>query len=90
MPKFNVNGVDKESGLDTDVVIYADNEANAKAKAEIKGMVVTSVVIDNLDALAAAPGTAIQMNVQQIPRTPNNLGIASLILGILAQLICWV
>ena len=100
--------MDKESGFDTDLVVDADNEENAKVKAEMKGVVVTSVNIDDLDGLAAAvddrhkvrrrppseldhqatiaagPGAAIQINVQQMPHSTNSLGIASLVLGNIA------
>ena len=41
MPRFTIKGVDRESGLDTDLVVDAESEANAKAKAELKGVVVT-------------------------------------------------
>ncbi len=41
--RFRVSGVDKESGFDTSMVIDAESEANAKVKAELKGIVVTSV-----------------------------------------------
>lgn len=43
MPEYEISGVDRESGLDTSLVIHADSEANAKAKAELKGIVVTGV-----------------------------------------------
>lgn len=43
MSKFRIIGVDRESGMDTEVVIHAETEANAKAKAELRGVVVTSV-----------------------------------------------
>ena len=36
--------MDKESGFDTDVVVEAETEANARTKGELKGIVVTEVV----------------------------------------------
>ena len=43
MPRYTVCGVDRESQLDTEVVIEAATAANARAKAELRG-VVTEVV----------------------------------------------
>lgn len=41
--RFRLYGVDRDSGMDTDLVVEAASEENAKAKGEIKGMVVTRV-----------------------------------------------
>lgn len=41
--RFEVFGVDKESGMDTRDVISANSAANAKVKIELQGIVVTSV-----------------------------------------------
>jgi hypothetical protein len=43
MPQFTVEGVDRESQLETDLVIDASTKEAAKVKAELKGMVVTKV-----------------------------------------------
>jgi len=43
MPQFKIAGVDKESQLDTELVVEADTEANAKVKAELRGVVVTDI-----------------------------------------------
>ena len=44
MASFVVHGVDRESGLDTTLRIDASSSANARVKAELKGVVVTEVV----------------------------------------------
>ena len=41
--KFVVRGVDKDSGFETELVVEATTEVNARAKSELKGMVVTEV-----------------------------------------------
>lgn len=42
MAEFTVKGVDRKSGNDVEVQIEADNFANARAKAELRGIAVTS------------------------------------------------
>ncbi len=54
MPQFIVKGVDRESGFDTELKIDAESEANARVKAELKGVVVTDVS----DGRWAAPDDA--------------------------------
>jgi len=41
--KYTVVGVDKASGLDTQIVVDAVSPHNAKVKAQLKGVVVTNV-----------------------------------------------
>lgn len=41
--RFRVKGVDRESKMDCSSYYVADSEANARVKAELDGMVVTSV-----------------------------------------------
>jgi hypothetical protein len=41
--RFRVIGVDRESTLDVTDYITADSEANAKVKAELRGIVVTRI-----------------------------------------------
>jgi len=41
--KWKVSGVEKTSGEDTTWYIEAESRANAKVKAELKGMIVTAV-----------------------------------------------
>ena len=43
MPRLAVKGVDKQFGDDTELVIHADSESNARLKADLKGVVVISV-----------------------------------------------
>ena len=41
--RFDVFGVDRDSGLDTKIMVRAESPANARVKAELKGIVVTRV-----------------------------------------------
>lgn len=41
--QYRVVGVDRETGYDTDLVVEAQTRDNAKAKAELKGIIVTSI-----------------------------------------------
>jgi hypothetical protein len=41
--RFQIIGVDRESKLDTTWTVNADNEANAKVKAELEGIIVTRI-----------------------------------------------
>ena len=50
IPKYDIKGVDKKSCFDTDLFVHADTEENVRMKAEMKGIVVTSVNIDDLEA----------------------------------------
>ena len=68
MPKFNVKGVDRESGFDTDLVVHADNEENARVKAELKGVMVTMVEVNTSDHSAAA---LIDFHLKQIAERRN-------------------
>ena len=43
MPIYHVYGVDRESGYDTDLMVHADDAANARAKASLRGVEVTRV-----------------------------------------------
>ena len=45
--EFKAIGLDKQSGLETELVIQASSLANAKAQAEVKGMIVTDVLAWN-------------------------------------------
>lgn len=56
MPLYRVTGISKESGRDSSLVIDALTELNAKAKAELQGIVVTSVVDARRGATAADVG----------------------------------
>lgn len=41
--RFRIDGVDRESGMDTTWRCNADSQANARVKAELQGIVVTAV-----------------------------------------------
>lgn len=41
--RYEVIGVDRESKLDTTLVVNADSEANAKVKAELEGIIATQI-----------------------------------------------
>jgi hypothetical protein len=41
--RYRVSGVDRESKMDTSLVLRADSAANAKVKAELEGVIVTAV-----------------------------------------------
>ncbi len=41
--RFRVVGVDRESKLDTSLVVHAESTANARAKGELQGIIVTNV-----------------------------------------------
>ncbi|NQV80625.1 MAG: hypothetical protein HQ495_08725 [Alphaproteobacteria bacterium] len=47
MARYTIRGVDRETGMDTERSILADTPANAKVKAELKGIVVTEVLLPN-------------------------------------------
>ena len=64
MPRYTVCGVDRESQLDTEVVIEAATAANARAKAELRGVVVTEVVGEH----QPPPSTSSPPPVRQAPR----------------------
>ena len=48
MPKFWIKGVDRESGFDTEFSLWADDQNNAKIKADLEGVTVTSVTMADL------------------------------------------
>ncbi len=41
---YRVAGVDKQSRADRDIIVQADSRANAQVKAELDGIIVTSVI----------------------------------------------
>lgn len=77
MPEYEISGVDRESGLDTSLVIHADSEANAKAKAELKGIVVTGVrdprAVDVLPARRVPEPTRYEYNPPPQPPQPQQV-----------------
>lgn len=70
MPAFHVKGVDKESGFDTELTMHADTADNARIKAEIKGIVVTSVAPHEPPA-AQPPPPPPQQPPLQLPPTEH-------------------
>jgi hypothetical protein len=101
--KFNVTGADKDTGESIEMTIEAADESAAQDVAHRKGIMVSRVAPA---ALAARPPIAHAVPVSQPleqghfrgapvvniapPRRGNSLGIAALVLGILAFLICWI
>ena len=45
--KVIVKGVDKSSGMDTELVVYAESQENAQVKPELRDMIVTSCKLSN-------------------------------------------
>lgn len=100
--KFSVTGADKETGDSIEMTIEAADESAAQEVAHRKGIMVSRVA----PVLATRPPIAHAVAVQQPleqghfrgapvvniapPRRGNSLGIAALVLGILAFLICWI
>jgi hypothetical protein len=44
---FKIVGVDRETKMDVTTYVSADNSANAKVKAELEGIIVTKVELEN-------------------------------------------
>ena len=68
MPSFVVLGVDRQSGMDTRVRVDAESPANARVKAELKGILVTDV--RNQDG-GAATAPAFEADYQPPPAPPS-------------------
>ena len=91
MPKYTVHGVDRESGMDTELVVHADSEANAGAKAGLKGVLATRIVINDVAQTAPTTATPVTppagVDVQTIEQTSKKwkfitlMGIISLLSG---------
>ena len=45
MPKFRIKGIDRKSGFDTELSLWANDENNVKVKADLEGVAVTSVTL---------------------------------------------
>jgi hypothetical protein len=103
--RFSISGADKETGGDIEIIVEASSKAAAQEIANRKGILVSRIVA-NAARVGTTPLQALTSVVQQQaeqghqrgaavinvspPRRGNSLGIASLILGILAFLICWI
>lgn len=102
--KFSIVGADKETGDNVEMTVEAASEAAAKEVAHRKGILVSkvaSVVVAAPRPMASPPpaeprrleqGHVINAPVVNValPRRGSSLGIAALVLGILAFLICWI
>src|SRR3954454_1738223 len=98
MPQFVVFGANKQNGRELQMAIEATSVLDAAEQANEMGLLVRDV--QSVTAIAPAPPPpqyaqpARPMNytatVHMVQRRSNSLGIASLILGILAFLICWI
>ncbi len=103
--KFSISGADKDTGDTIEMTIEAPNEAAAQEAAHRKGILVSRVAPVVLHQPAAPPAplpAPVYAPVEQghyrgapviniaPPRRGSSLGVASLVLGVLAFLICWI
>ena len=44
MPQYTVKGIDRDSGFDTEVVVEADSEAQVRAEAGARGILIKEVI----------------------------------------------
>ncbi len=104
--KFSVTGVDKDTGESIEMTIDAANEAAAQEVANRKGIMVAKVAALALRPAqppapvyaAPPPPTPLEQGHYRgapvvniaTPRRGNSLGVASLVLGIVAFMICWI
>lgn len=103
--KFNVTGADKDTGDAMEMTIEAADESAAQEIANRKGIMVSRVApmvaqqVQPLSPVYAQQPTqpleqghfrgAPVINIAP-PRRGNSLGVASLVLGIIAFVICWI
>lgn len=93
--RYTVVGADRETGEGMELTVEAQHLSEAKERAYLKGMVVSHVV----PVIAAAPHRpqpeqghiygAPVINVA-MPRRGNSCGVAAIVLGLVAFLICWI
>jgi len=103
--KFSIIGADKDTGDTIEMTIEAPNEAAAQEAAHRKGIMVSRVAPVVLHQPAATPSplpAPVYAPVEQghyrgapviniaLPRRGSSLGVVSLVLGILAFIICWI
>ncbi len=100
--KYRVTGADRDTGESIELTIEAPDEAAAGEVADRKGITVGAVLPVAAPAQAVAPTHSAYQRVEHghyrgapivniaPPRRGSSLGIASLILGVLAFLICWI
>jgi hypothetical protein len=100
--RFNIVGADKDTGEPIEMAVEATDEAAVHEVAHRKGIMVSRIT----PALATRPAATRHVAATQplepghiygapviniaAPRRGSSLGIASLVLGILAFLICWI
>ena len=102
--KYNIRGADQDTGEDIELTVEATDEEAAKDYAHRKGIMVTAVSRGLVKAepevhTRRIPATspvetghyqnAPIVNVA-VPRRGSSLGVAAIIMGILAFLICWI
>lgn len=101
--KFNVTGADQDTGEPIEMTVEAPDEAGAQEVAHRKGIMVSRVApaLATRPPAQARPVAVAQpleqghyrgapvVNIAP-PRRGNSLGVAALVLGILAFLICWI
>lgn len=101
--RFTVTGADQDTGEPIELTVEAPDEAGAQEVAHRKGIMVSRVAPT---ALATRPPAAQARPVAQSleqghyrgapvvniapPRRGNSMGVASLVLGVIAFLICWI
>ncbi len=78
--RYQVSGIDQESGLETEIVVEASSDAMARAKAESKG--ITVVEVRTLDRHPAVTNMREQIVVTRHPqlRPDSRTGARSLVL----------
>jgi len=97
--RYRVSGVDKDTGELLEITLEAPSESAARAAAQKRGVSATEVgPAVATQASSAASGRGLEqghfvgapvVNVA-LPRRGSSLGIASLVLGVLAFMICWI
>lgn len=98
--KFNVTGADRDTGADIQMTVDAADEASAQEVAHRKGIMVSRIspaLVERAQAIRSVTPEIEQghhrgapiLNIAP-PRRGSSLGVASLILGILAFVICWI
>lgn len=100
--KFEVTGADRDTGDTIAMTIEAPDEEAAERAANKKGIMVSQVELVRKAPAKLAPAATVAPRVEQghargapvinvaMPRRGNSLGVASLVLGVLAFLICWI
>jgi hypothetical protein len=103
--KFSITGADKDTGETIEMTVDAADAKAAQEVAHRRGIIVSGVAllaVHSPQPPAQVSAVPVQQPLEQghfrgapvvniaPPRRGNSLGIASLVLGILAFLICWI